>query len=64
MILFLSRCRYGCYRSSMKKILKNYNLMFFVYAQTGFIDKLREKQPFESQIYQNDVTFSFGYRFR
>lgn len=39
-------------------------VFFSVYAQTGFINKLREKQPSESQIYQNDVTFSFGYRFR
>jgi len=29
MILFLSRCRYGCHRSSVKRILKSYNLMFF-----------------------------------
>lgn len=39
-------------------------VFFSVYAQTGFINKLREKQSSESQIYQNDVTFSFGYRFR
>ncbi|RRD60102.1 porin family protein [Tannerella forsythia] len=39
-------------------------VFFSVYAQTGFINKLREKQPSESQIYQNDVTFSFGYQFR
>ena len=36
---------------------------FSVYANTGFLDRLKEKQPRESQIYQNNVTFSFGYWF-
>lgn len=36
---------------------------FSVYACTGFINKLRERQPPESEIYQNNLTFSFGYWF-
>lgn len=36
---------------------------FSVYASTGFINKLRDKQPQESNIYQNNLTFSFGYWF-
>ena len=39
------------------------SVFFSVYGRTGFIDKLRQKQPFESQVYQNSVALSFGYRF-
>lgn len=41
-----------------------YRAVFFsVYGRTGFIDKLRQKQPFDSQVYQNSVALTFGYRF-
>lgn len=41
-----------------------YRAVFFsVYGRTGFIDKLRQKQPFDSQLYHNSVALSFGYRF-
>lgn len=40
-----------------------HSVFFSVYGRTGFIDKLRQKQPFESQVYQNSVALSFGYRF-
>jgi len=34
-----------------------------IYSQTGFLDRLTRKQPGESQLYQNNVTLSFGYWF-
>ena len=40
-----------------------HSVFFSVYGRTGFIDKLRQKQPFDSQVYQNSVALSFGYRF-
>ena len=40
------------------------NLFFTIYCHTGLIDRLEEKRPGESHIYQNNVIFSFGYWFR
>jgi hypothetical protein len=35
-----------------------------IYTHTGFLDRQTRKQPNESQLYQNNVTLSFGYWFR
>ena len=40
------------------------NLFFTIYSNTGLVDRLEEKLPGESHIYQNNVVFSFGYWFR
>ena len=44
--------------------VERYNLFFTIYTNTGLVDRLEEKRPGESHIYQNNVTFSFGYLFR
>ena len=41
-----------------------YNLFFTIYSHTGLVDRLEEKRPRESHIYQNNLIFSFGYWFR
>ena len=41
-----------------------YNLFFTIYSHPGLLDRLEEKRPNESRIYQNNVMFSFGYWFR
>ena len=41
-----------------------FNLFFTIYSHTGLVDRLEEKRPGESHIYQNNVVFSFGYWFR
>ncbi|MDR1896798.1 MAG: PorT family protein [Prevotellaceae bacterium] len=38
-------------------------VFFSIYTYTGFIDRQTRKQANESQLYQNNVTFSFGYWF-
>jgi hypothetical protein len=38
-------------------------VFFSIYSHTGFLDRQTRKQPNESQLYQNNVTFSFGYWF-
>ena len=40
------------------------NLFFTIYSHTGLVDRLAEKRPNESNLYQNNVIFSFGYWFR
>jgi hypothetical protein len=42
-----------------------YHKVFFtIYTHSGLLDRLEEKRPNESYIYQNNVMFSFGYWFR
>ena len=41
-----------------------YNLFFTIYSHTGVLDRLEEKRPNESHLYQNNMVFSFGYWFR
>jgi hypothetical protein len=38
-------------------------VFFSIYTYNGFLDKQIRKLPDESQLYQNNVTFSFGYWF-
>jgi hypothetical protein len=38
-------------------------VFFTIYSHSGFLDRLRYKQSNESEIYQNNVTCSFGYWF-
>ena len=40
------------------------NVFFTIYSHTGLLDRLADKRPHESHIYQNNVIFSFGYWFR
>jgi hypothetical protein len=38
-------------------------VFFTIYAHSGFLDRLKYKQTSESEVYQNNVTCSFGYWF-
>jgi len=41
-----------------------YNLFFTIYSHSGLLDRLEDKFPNESRLFQNNVMFAFGYWFR